>query len=320
MKGLEKIQEIKGKKFLFKVETSDETSDYTKYEELRFGIWGDPRDNLAGVRNLVCENFFHTGSSLFIAVYAEDEEGRFKEDEEHFIGFSYGFVGVKDKEKGFKEIDNIFYYSQYVGVRKDFQNYGIGILIKEFQRERLIEIFGIYIVTSTYDPLTGINAYRNIHHFGMDVQEYREACYGDFGGYLNRPDVPCDRFFVSWDLRKEVKRPRYELEFLVDSGKLVLSSDSIEVRGRRGQVRLEAVEAVNLDLDSDFLLVEIPYDFYFMLRETDVPQKKIRKIPLDWRLESKKVFQAYLGRRYKIIDFRSFEKGNRKRNFYVLER
>jgi len=320
MKGLEKIQEIKGKKFLFKVETSDETSDYTKYEELRFGIWGDPRDNLAGVRNLVCENFFHTGSSLFIAVYAEDEEGRFEEDEEHFIGFSYGFFGVKDKKKGFKEIDNIFYYSQYVGVRKDFQNYGIGILIKEFQRDKLIEIFGIYKVTSTYDPLTGINAYRNIHHFGMEVEEYREACYGDFGGYLNRPDVPCDRFFVSWDLRKEVKRPRYELEFLVDSGKLVLSSDSIEVRGRRGQVKLEVVKAVNLDLDSDFLLVEIPYDFYFMLTETDVPHKKIRNIPLDWRLKSRKVFQTYLEGRYKIVDFRAFEKDNRTRDFYVLQR
>jgi len=196
----------------------------------------------------------------------------------------------------------------------------LGIWIKEFQKEKLLDIFGIYKVTSTYDPLTGINAYRNIHHFGMDVQEYREACYGDFGGYLNRVDVPCDRFFVSWDLRKKVERPEYDLEFLLDSGKVALSSYSVEIRGPRGQVKLEVIEAVNLDLDSDFLLVEIPYDFYFMLRETDVPQKKIRKIPLDWRLESRKVFQAYLGRRYKIIDFRSIEKDDRKRNFYVLER
>lgn len=320
MDGLEKIQKIKGKKFLFKVETSAKANDYAKYEELRFGIWGEPTDTLPGERNMICENFLHEGSSLFIAVYVADEKEQFREDKEHFIGFSYGFVGLKDKKVGFRWTDNLLFFSQYTAVRSDFQAYGLGILIKEFQKEKIMDMFGIYTITCTYDPLTGINAYRNIHHFGMEVEEYREACYGDFGGYLNRPDVPCDRFFVSWDLRKEVKRPRYELEFLVDSGKLVLSSDSIEVRGRRGQVKLEVVKAVNLDLDSDFLLVEIPYDFYFMLRETDVPQKRIRNIPLDWRLKSRKVFQTYLERRYKIVDFRAFEKDNRTRDFYVLQR
>lgn len=320
MEGFNKIQQIKGKKFLFKVETSAKASDYAKYEELRFEIWGEPTDTLPGERNMVCENFLHEGSSLFIAVYVADQRGRFREERGHFVGFAYGFVGLKDKKRGFREIDNLLFYSQYTGVRKDFLNYGLGIWIKEFQKDKLLEIFGIDTVTCTYDPLTGINAYRNIHHFGMDVQEYREACYGDFGGYLNRVDVPCDRFFVSWDLKKKVERPEYDLEFLMDSKKLALSSYSIEVRGPGGKVRLDAVQAVNLDLDSDFLLVEIPYDFYFMLRETDVPQKKIRKIPLEWRMESRKVFQAYLGRRYKIIDFRSIEKGNRKRNFYVLKR
>lgn len=320
MKELEKIQKVKGKRFLFKVETSAKASDYAKYEELRCGIWGDPRDKLPGMRNMVCENFFHSGSGLFIAVYAEDEEGRFREDKDHFIGFSYGFVGVKDNEVGFREIDNLLYYSQYVGVRRDFQSYGLGILIKEFQKEKLMEIFGIYKVTSTYDPLTGVNAYRNIHHLGMDVVEYREACYGDFGGFLNRPDVPCDRFFLSWDLRKKAERPSYDLEFLVDSGKLALSSDNVEIEGRSGRVKLEIAKEVNLDLDSEFLLVETPYDFYLMLRETDVPQAEIRNIPLEWRMKSRKVFQALLERRYEIIDFRWFEKDNHKRDFYVLKR
>jgi len=320
MKELEKIQKVKEKRFLFKVETSDKASDYVKYEELRYGIWGDPRDKLPGMRNMVCENFFHSGNSLIIAVYAEDEEGRFREEKDHFVGFSYGFVGVKDKEVGFREIDNLLYYSQYVGVRRDFQDYRLGILIKEFQKEKLIEIFGIYKVTSTYDPLTGINAYRNIHHFGMDVVEYREACYGDFEGYLNRADVPCDRFFLFWDLRREVQRPEYDLEFLFEFGNLAISSEMIEIKGRSGFVKLEVVKDVNLDLTSDFLLVEIPYDFYLMLKETDVPQRKIRNIPLEWRMKTRKVFQTLLGRKYKIVDFRWLEKDNRKRDFYVLKR
>ncbi len=320
MKELEKIQKVKEKRFLFKVETSDKASDYAKYEELRYGIWGDPRDKLPGMRNMVCENFFHSGNSLIIAVYAEDEEGRFREEKDHFVGFSYGFVGVKDKEVGFREIDNLLYYSQYVGVRRDFQDYRLGILIKEFQKEKLIEIFGIYKVTSTYDPLTGINAYRNIHHFGMDVVEYRESCYGDFGGYLNRVDVPCDRFFLFWDLRREVRGPEYDLEFLFEFGNLAISSEMIEIKGRSGFVKLEVVKDVNLDLTSDFLLVEIPYDFYLMLKETDVPQREIRNIPLEWRMKTRKVFQTLLGRKYKIVDFRWLEKDNRKRDFYVLKR
>lgn len=320
MEGLEKIQEIKGRKFLFNVETSTRASDYTKYEDLRFEIWGEPTDTLPGERNMVCENFLHEGSSLFISVYVADENGQFREDKKHFIGFSYGFVGLKDKDPGFRKTDNLLFYSQYTGVRKDFWNYGLGIMIKEFQKEKIIKIFGIDTVTCTYDPLTGINAYRNIHHFGMEVKEYREACYGDFGGYLNRADVPCDRFFISWDLRKKVERPEYDLDFLVDSDELALRSEYVEVRGPRGPVKLETVGGINLDSDSEFLLIEIPYDFYLMLRETDAPQKKIRNIPLDWRMESRRVFQTYFGKMYKIIDFRVFDRDDRKRNFYVLQR
>ena len=119
-----------------------------------------------------CENFFHDGSCLFIGVYAADEFGNFKRDKEHLVGFSYGYVGVNNKEIAFKALDNIQFYSQYTGVRKDFQHAGLGILIKEFQRETLMEIFGIYTITCTFDPLTGVNAYRNIHHFGMDIVKY----------------------------------------------------------------------------------------------------------------------------------------------------
>ena len=53
MQKLEKVHEIKGRKFLFKVETSNNHRDYLKYEEMRNEIWGDPLDDLAGTRNLL---------------------------------------------------------------------------------------------------------------------------------------------------------------------------------------------------------------------------------------------------------------------------
>jgi len=320
MQQLERIHEIKGKKFLFKVETSNNHNDYSKYEEIRNEIWGDPLDNLAGTRNLLCENFFHEGSSLYIAVYVEDENGRFKEDKEHFVGFCYGFVGVKDKEIGFREPRNIQFYSQYTGVRKDFYNFGLGVLIKEFQREKLLDVFGIFTVICTFDPLTGVNAYRNIHHFGMDIIAYRKAFYGEFGGFLNRLDIPCDRFFISWDLEKEIERPEYDLESMVNSGNIVVSADLAEVKGQNGPLELEVVKEINMDLDHEFLLIEIPLDFYTILKETDVTDDKVRNIPLDWRMKTRKAFVTLLERDYKVIDFRKTERDKRKRDFYVLKR
>jgi len=317
---LEKIQKIKDKRFLFKVEISENPEDYKKYEELRYEVWGDPEDNLPGKRNMNNENFFNLGSCLFIGVYCEDENCRLREDPTHFIGFSYGFVTVKDKEVAFRRADNIIFYSLYTAVKKDFRNYGLGILIKEFQREIVLEVFGIQAITCTYDPLTGTNAYRNIHHFGMEVLEYKKALYKDFAGNLNRLDIPCDRFYVFWDLKKKAEKPNYDLDFLIKSENLAVSSDVIDIKGRTRPLALEVVKKINLGLDNDFLLIEIPYDFYLMLQETVVPQKEIRNIPLQWRMATRKAFETYLKRGYKIVDFRWYIIGDRKRDFYVLKK
>jgi len=321
MKGLEKVIERKGKRFLFKVETSDYPKDYLKYEELREEIWGFPDDNLPGMRNMMCKNFLHDGSSLFIAVFAETEKGDFsKQDRAHLVGFSYGFVGVKDKEVAFRTLDNIQFYSQYVGVRQDFQNFGLGILIKEFQREKLMDLLGIYTSTCSYDPLTGVNACRNIHHLGMEVIDYRVDIYGEFGGYLNRADIPSDRFIMSWDLKKEPQRPAYGLESVLERKQIVTKVDHAEIKGKSGLLELEIIQDVNLDLEHGFLLVEIPLDFYKMLRETDVDDKKTREIPLEWRMRTRQVFQNLFQRGYKIIDFRQIGRNSRQRNFYILKK
>lgn len=320
MKKLEIVHEVKGKRFLFKVETSPDQTDYQKYEDLRYEIWVEPEDSLPGPRNMVCENYFKNGSALFLGVYLENDEGLFNQDKEYLVGFSYGYVGVKDREIGFRRVDNLIFFSLYTGVKEDFLHFGLGVLIKDFQRKMLMEVFGIYTVSCTYDPLTGINAYRNIHRFGMEIVEYKEAHYGEFGGKLNRVDIPCDRFYVFWDLKKEIQRPEYDLKYLIDSDHLALSSEMTEVQGHSGSVELEIAKEVNLDLDHEFMLIEIPFDFYKMLWETDVSENKIRRIPLEWRMRTRKAFQSLLKREYRIIDFRWIERDNRKRDFYVLKR
>jgi predicted GNAT superfamily acetyltransferase len=320
MKSLEKVHEIEGKKYLFKVETSDNHQDYIKYEVLRNKVWDQPNDNLSGSRNMMCENFLHEGSSLFIGVFVEAEKGSFKQDKEHIVGFSYGFVGIKDKKIAYRNPENLRFYSQYTCVRPDHEHLGLGVMIKEFQKEILDEIFGVYTVICTYDPLTGVNAYRNIHHFGMDVLDYREAFYGDFGGLLNRLDIPCDRLFVTWDLKKEIKRPEYDLDSLIESGSFVVHAEWKVIQGRSGPIKLEIVKEIDLELDDEFLLIEIPVDFYSMLRETDIEEDRIRRIPFDWRMKTRQAFQALFERNYRIIDFRKIEKEEQVKDFYILKK
>lgn len=320
MKALTTEHKARGTRFLLLVETSHDSADYQKYEDLRNVIWEEPRDRMPGPRNMVCENFFNDGSALFIGAFVQDSSGGFSQDWDHLVGFSYGFVGVRDKSVGFRELDNLLFYSQYTGVREDFQGYGLGDRIKAFQRQVLQEVFGIHTVSCTFDPLTSVNAYRNIHRFGMHVADYYLDHYGEFGGRLNREDIPGDRFYVLWDLRRSSRRADDDPKALVTLGSWAVQGELKNIQGKTGAVSLEVVAAVELDLDKEFVLVEIPYDFYRMLRETDVADERIRRIPLDWRLATREVFQAYLARRYRIFDFRTVKREGRTRSFYVMRK
>jgi len=319
MKSLTRLRTIRGRRFLFRVEDSDRPSDYMKYEDIRNRIWQDPDDRMPGGRNMLCENFLHDGGSLFIGVFAEAKRGVFKEDGDHLVGFCYGFTGVDDKAVGFKKPMNLRFYSQYTGVREDFRGYDLGILLKEFQREKVLDILGIGEITCTFDPLSSVNAYRNIHSFGMRVLGYKESVYGGFGGLFNRADVPLDRFYVTWDLRKSRPKRAGRAGFVSGIEHHVVRTEAVEVSGKNGTAILEVIREVRPALDKEFLAVDIPVDFYRMLNETVVEDPGIRRIPLDWRLKTRRIFLGLFKNGYQVIDFRRAE-GRARRNFYVLKR
>jgi len=146
------------------------------------------------------------------------------------------------------------------------------------------------------------------------------AHYGSFGGRLNRLDVPCDRFYLYWRLKEEIQTPEIDLHKLLNKDHLVLSSELREVDGKDGRVSLVVPKDLNCDLKEDVLLIEIPYDFYPILRATDVPDENIKNVPLDWRMDTRKAFLALLERGYKIVDFLPVQIEERIRDFYVLKR
>lgn len=315
----EKIVERKGRRFLLRCEDSERATDYAKYEALRMKIWGEPSDHLCGVRNMEGENYFHEGSSMFIGVFVEDAAKEFKLDEEHLVGFAYGYVGVWDKSLGFRKADNLKFYSQYAGVRPDFQGYGLGVEIKKFQREILLDIYGVTWATCTYDPLTAVNAYRNLHVLRMEVVEYRVDCYGGFGGYLNRADIPTDRFYLRWNLLRTSPLPDFSLHQLITDGCLATEVERKKIKGRSGEIELPVITGQKSEMETQWILVEIPTDFYFMLRETDVDDKEIRRIPLEWRLRTREIFKESLSKGYQIVDFAPLIKSSQRRVFYVLQ-
>ena len=67
-------------------------------------------------------------------------------------------------------------------------------------------------------------------------------------------------------------------------------------------------------------LLEIPFDFYAMLKETAVDDPEVRRIPLDWRLITRRVFLSLFESGWRVVDFRLLSDGDRKRDFYVLSR
>ena len=320
MKDLEKTVAVRDRRFLLRVATSHVSEDYRMYEDLRNEIWDFPEDRLSGTRNMMCENVFHEGGSLFIGAFVEAPGGGFVADGSNLVGFCYGFVGVRDKDVGFRDRANLRFYSQYAAVRPAFQSYGLGILLKEFQREAVLGILGVSTVICTYDPLTGVNAYRNVHHFGMDVLEYRVATYGEYGGLLNRLDVPTDRFLMSWDLERKTGRgePLYDLEAALAAPQPIRAGIR-RVTGKSSELDLEVVERTDGNAGGDVLLVRVPLDFYRMLQETDVAGADVRRIPVDWRLATREVFQGLFARGYRVVDFRK-AKGSASGNHYVLSR
>ncbi|MBN1273127.1 MAG: hypothetical protein JXB26_12730 [Candidatus Aminicenantes bacterium] len=318
-KDFERVFSIKGRRFRLRLETSHNPRDYRKYEDLRQKIWGESADHLSGSRNMMCENIFHEGGSLFIGAFTEEADLSGIPGKEHLAGFSYGFMGIGDKKTGYRDIRNVRFYSQYTAVHQKYRNCGLGLRIKEFQKDVLLNLFGISVVLCTFDPLTGINARRNVHHLGMEITEYRKSPYGEFGGLLNRKDLPSDRFFACWDLTKVKKRSTRKKDFFPEHMDVILSSRRIAVMGKRGRISLEIPVEMDLRAAGDRIFVEIPLDFYRMLEETDVEDKKVRRIPLDWRASSRKVFMFLFDRGYQIVDFIRANLEGRKRNLYVLE-
>lgn len=213
-----------------------------------------------------------------ILLGAFDDSGAMK-------GFVYSIPAVKD--------GRLAQWSHMLGVTRDARDAGLGLRLKLAQRERSLAM-GIDLVEWTYDPLQALNAHLNFAKLGVVVEEYEENIYGESSSPLHTGS-PTDRFVAEWKLTAPHVERRIAgggLGIVRDAS--VASAPLVNPSTRRGTWL--APGAPDLSLDAARLLVEIPVGYADM-------QQHDPALALEWRFASRAIFQHYLARGYRVVDF-----------------
>jgi predicted GNAT superfamily acetyltransferase len=212
-------------------------------------------------------------------------------------GFVYSLPGLKDGRP--------MQWSHMLGVTPDARNAGLGVQLKVAQRQATLEM-GLDLIEWTYDPLQALNAHLNFARLGVVVEEYEENIYGESSSPLHRGS-PTDRFIAQWRIREPHVERRLAASGPVIRDQSVASAPVVNPsRDGAGWVR---PTPGNLTLTSRRLLVEIPTGFAEM-------QQHAPDLALEWRLATRAIFQHYLRRGYRVVDF--FLAREAKRGQYLL--
>ena len=110
-------------------------------------------------------------------------------DGDRMVGFSFSLPGMK--RSGIR-----YWHSHMTGVLDEYQNRGIGYLIKQKQREEAIAS-GVELVEWFFDPLQIRNAHFNIEKLGCVMQRFLPNQYGITSSPLHG-GLPTDRLVAEW--------------------------------------------------------------------------------------------------------------------------
>ncbi len=201
-------------------------------------------------------------------------------------GFVYSMPALKDGAAT--------QWSHMLAVAPDARSGGLGLRLKLAQREHAIRM-GIDLIEWTYDPLQALNAHLNFARLGVVVEEYEENLYGESSSVLHR-GTPTDRFVVAWRLTA----PHVERRISAPITTLIRDSSvmsAVHVNSSRTVGEWLEPSPARLDVEGDRrLLVEIPVGF------TDMQQRR-PDLALEWRLHTRSIFETYLNRGYRVVDF-----------------
>jgi len=220
--------------------------------------------------------------------------GAFEGD--RMIGFVYSLPGLKRGRP--------MQWSHMAGVVDGLRDAGVGHRLKLLQRERALAM-GLDLIEWTYDPMQAMNAHFNFAKLGVVVEEYEENAYGESQSPLHR-GTPTDRFVAEWNIAGTRVAGRIAARAPVEIDRGVPRANRIVPAG-------EWTECGDIDLaiDANRLAVEIPMGFTEML--AGAPD-----LALAWRMDTRRIFTTYFGRRFCAEEFFLDRTGNR--GTYVLSR
>jgi predicted GNAT superfamily acetyltransferase len=192
-----------------------------------------------------------------------------------------------------------------MGVLPEHRRAGLGRTLKLAQRDRAIAA-GFDLMEWTFDPLQALNAHLNFARLGVICDEYAQNLYGDSTSALHR-GTPTDRFVVQWRLREPHVERRIANDSLSVRAKDAADAPAVNSTIEAGEWR--AMRSSDLSVETRRVWVEIPMGFTEM-------QQEAPDLALEWRLQTREIFETYFARGYRALDFELHREQNRGR--YLL--
>uniref|UniRef100_A0A7C1J9C0 N-acetyltransferase domain-containing protein n=1 Tax=Caldilinea aerophila TaxID=133453 RepID=A0A7C1J9C0_9CHLR len=272
----------------------EEIEHFQRLEQL---IWQSPPDELMPVHMVITA--IHNGGGL-LGAFAEEGPA----ETGGMIGLAFWFPGLgvpttqpwrgTRRETGTapqapssEGALQLKMCSHMVGVLPGWQGRGLGVQLKQAQRQAILAQGMTDWVTWTYDPLFRVNGVLNIHRLGAVCNTYRRNWYGIMKDGINA-GLPSDRCQVDWWIASE--RVQRRLAAGSRSRGIERSTTPTVLPGKLHIVptrpagsRFRVPVEVELPLDGRPLALPIPDDIAD-IRRTDPP------LGMAWRM----AMRAYL--------------------------
>ena len=242
-------------------------SEYEACAQLQLDVWGFAEIDVVPAGHIVAMD--HYGGVCL---------GAF--DGNKMVGFVCGFAGWDQGRS--------YHHSHMLAVLRDYRGQRLGEKLKWAQREHVLEQ-GLDVVNWTFDPLQAPNANLNLNRLGSVVRKYKVNLYGVSDSPLHG-GIPTDRFEAEWHLESQrvVKALRQEWEEWPGWEELP--------RANRTSVSDEGLlrcDEVDLEVDVEAFVIEFPKTITELMARN-------RKLALDWRFQTRKLFREYFGKGYRV--------------------
>jgi predicted GNAT superfamily acetyltransferase len=247
--------------------------EFRQVVELEKEIWGyTDASDMVGIPVFIFT--VHRGAVL---VGAREPGGR-------MVGFAYAVVGNKAGKP--------MMWSHMAGVLPEYRG-GLGYRLKLAQRDRALAQ-GYDLIEWTFDPMQAMNAHFNFAKLGGVVTEYAVNFYGESTSALHR-GTPTDRIVLSWNLNSPHVVRRLETPTALRArAEEVNDAPIVNATTMEGEWR--KTKAIDLTRSERRIWIEIPTGFTQM-------QQQAPDRALAWRMDVRQMFQEYLAKGYRAVDF-----------------